>query len=1493
MEFGDYELLNEVGRGGMGVIYRARQRSLNRIVALKMILSGRFAGKESVERLRAEATAAAALRHPNIVAIHEIGEIEGQHYFTMDYVEGSSLAELVRERPFSAQSAVRYVCAIAEAMEYAHQRGTLHRDLKPSNVLIDEHDQPRITDFGLAKQYGVPPTTVSGATEPAKAGTASDLTLSGHAVGSPGYMPPEQALGKRSDIGPHSDVYAMGALLYHLLTGRAPFAAETLEATLSQALTNDPVPPRVLNPTVPRDLETICLKCLEKDLQRRYLSAHEFAEELRRFLDGKPIHARPVSSLEKSWRWCRRSPVIAGLAALALVLLVTGVSGILWQWSRAELFARSESSHRARAERALTQLELRRAEELLQEDQPSKVLAYFAKVLRKEPTNEAVATRTLSLLSQRSFALPVTRPMRHKARVNIIEFSPDGSRLASASADGTACIWNALTGDLAVGPLQHEADVAMLKFSRDGTRLVTASKDHTARIWDAATGRPVAPTVRHERLFSAEFNPDASKIVTASDDGTARVWSAHDGHLLFDPIHHHDDLFDATFSEDGKFILSSSTRDGVVMLSDANTGEVVRRFRVSGRLAAVRLSPDSDRVVIANAAEARIFMCASGREIAVLRHRAAIEGAVFSPDGGLIATVGKDRRAILWDAATGEMFAELPEHQTWIRAAGFSRDGLRLLTQETSNRALVWDVLTQQRICEPIHGDGLLYDARFSPDDEKVAIATLAGTVQVFSIGPRKAAPLTIQPTGSLYSVHFSSDGAKVITASSGGLASIWNATNAENERVLNHSFGVRLAQFAPDGRKVLTAAANRTELWDLTSGHRTMRTHESNVTSIAFSPAGEKFLVLMAGGLLRTWGTESGVPLMPQPIDHGNSIWHAEFSPDGKVVATGTGTGPDFSARTWDGQSGEPSSPLLVHGRGVRYVSFSPDGKRLVTASRDQTAAVWAIPSGKKLVEVAHNGIVRSARFSSDGRRIVTASHDNSARVWDAETGRPLTDSLHHDAEVHCAEFSPNGRYVLTASADGTARVWDVESGRSLSTLEHDPALQFARFLPDGRRVITSASTVRVWELPISGGNVPPWLPDFAEAVAGQYLDESGAIRFVDSTQLLRLRKQMESSNDTEVAARWARWMFEDRVRRTIAPSLSVSSQKTSEQLAQQPSLAGLCEAIRRAPTNSLAYTKLADLIARQQNDPQQQVRARVFSRRALALSPGNSKQRADDWVASATEETPPRDSAEWHRHGQLLIERGAWSDAVAAFRKARELAEPRIGSLYQRSVAGIHDAVFQFKPRPEATREWLSVLKIPERDSQTPPMCIDLSPHYNAALHDPWQNRAWASNHLSILPRGRQTFCGLEFDVRGVVQLGSQGTEKYSLGFPSAVTGIRVGRKCRALHFFHGAGHAPSVPTPVHAASYWVNFADGASSEIKLVTGQDLREWHEVKWPHADLPGARLAWAGTNSAGAMVGLYLKSWQNPRPDVAVTTIDFSSAMQLPGPFLVAVTAEP
>ena len=317
---GDYELLDEIARGGMGVVYRARQKKLNRIVALKMILAGHLASQAEVKRFYTEAEAAATLDHANIVPIYEVGEEDGQHFFSMGLVEGESLAHRIRNGPLEPRLAAELSLTISEAMVAAHEVGVIHRDLKPANILLDQDGSPKVTDFGLAKRQDVD----------------SDLTATGQMLGTPSYMPPEQAAGKVDEVGPRSDVYSLGAILYCLLTGRPPFQAATAIETLGQVQNREPLAPRQLNPAVDVELETICLKCLEKEPSRRYQTAQQLVDELRRFLHHEPIMARPLGRTQRAWRWCRRNPGSASWIAIFLTTLMIGAGGIFSQWRRAE-----------------------------------------------------------------------------------------------------------------------------------------------------------------------------------------------------------------------------------------------------------------------------------------------------------------------------------------------------------------------------------------------------------------------------------------------------------------------------------------------------------------------------------------------------------------------------------------------------------------------------------------------------------------------------------------------------------------------------------------------------------------------------------------------------------------------------------------------------------------------------------------------------------------------------------------------------------------------------------------------------------------------------------------------------------------------------------------------------------------------------------------------------------------------------------------------------
>jgi len=456
--FGDYDLLNEIARGGMGVVFKARQVRLNRIVAVKMILSGQLASQADVLRFYAEAEAAANLQHPNIVGIHEVGELDGQHFFSMDYVAGSSLTDLVSDGPLDSRRAAAYVQTTAEAIHYAHQQGILHRDLKPSNVLLDEHDQPRVTDFGLAKR-------IEG---------GSKLTATGTMVGTPSYMPPEQAA-PHAVVGPPSDVYSLGAILYELVTARPPFQGATPLDTLLMVLDAEPPAPHVLNYRVDHDVETIALKCLRKDPARRYASAQELADDLGRYLRGEPIQARPVGRAERCWRWCRRNPTVASLvgtvAALLLVAAVAG--GLIAHHERGLRAAAVEAREQAERSDAQTRNRLVRRSvaagvRLLDEHDPLGSTPWFAEALSLEQPGAAQEMHHDRLSAVLWLAPKPAQVWFHDAKVNAASFNSDGGRVVTASADGTARVWDVSSGQGVTPVLRHSGPVRAAAFSPAG-----------------------------------------------------------------------------------------------------------------------------------------------------------------------------------------------------------------------------------------------------------------------------------------------------------------------------------------------------------------------------------------------------------------------------------------------------------------------------------------------------------------------------------------------------------------------------------------------------------------------------------------------------------------------------------------------------------------------------------------------------------------------------------------------------------------------------------------------------------------------------------------------------------------------------------------------------------------------------------------------------------------------------------------------------------------
>ncbi|MBI3865187.1 MAG: protein kinase, partial [Planctomycetia bacterium] len=665
--FGEYELIAEIARGGMGVIYKARQVNLNRVVALKMILAGRLANEASVKRFRAEAEAAARLDHPGIVPIYEIGERDGQHFFSMGLVEGDSLARRLAAGPLPPRAAADLIRQIALAVDYAHEQGIVHRDLKPGNILLDRHGQPRITDFGLAKQLE----------------QDADLTGTGQVLGTPGYMPPEQAAGRIDQIGPRSDVYSLGALLYCLVTGRPPFHAASATETLVQVLEREPVPPRRLNPDIPLDIETISLKCLEKDPARRYGTARDVAVELQRFLNGDPIVARPIGAAARGWRWCRRNPAITVLATAAIGALALGMVA-------SSFFAVRAERHAADATQKLRESYLDRARAGRWSGRAGRrfdSLQALSKAAAIEPSmelrDEAIAC--LALVDIQPGREWEGRP----AGTTIATFDGQLARYARSDENGAISI-RSVAGDeeLRRLPPPPEGPAWVLLFSRDGRHL--AAKHHQPG--DEAASR-------------------------------VQVWNLETGQLVLRPAEtmHHSAC---DFSPDGRQ-LALGTTGGEIVLYDLSTGEITRRLTGKPLAHTLRFHPTQPWLAISSLPSAVVEVCAidGGAVLFSLPHPAGVRGVAWRGDGRFLAAACANYHVYVWNAdppQPREPFAVLQGHLAEVTGVVFSVAGNILVSTGWDGTTRLWDPANRRELVSAL---GTAY-MQISPNEQRLAFAS-------------------------------------------------------------------------------------------------------------------------------------------------------------------------------------------------------------------------------------------------------------------------------------------------------------------------------------------------------------------------------------------------------------------------------------------------------------------------------------------------------------------------------------------------------------------------------------------------------------------------------------------------------------------------------------------------------------------------------------------------------------------------------------------------
>jgi WD40 repeat protein len=1119
-----YRVVGELGRGGMGVVYQAHQEGLNRLVALKMILSGACAGPEELARFRREAEAVARLQHPNIVQIHEVGAHDGLPFFSLEFCSGGSLGDKLNGTPLLVSEAAALAEKLARAMHAAHEKGIVHRDLKPANVLLAADGTPKITDFGLARKLDEAGQTATGAV-----------------LGTPSYMAPEQAGGRSREIGPATDVYALGAVLYECLTGRPPFKAATSAETLLQVLGDEPVPPRQLQPKVPRDLETICLKCLQKESGRRYATALDLAEDLRRFRAGEPITARPVGTPERLLKWVRRRPALASVtvvgAAAALVLMAV----ILWsnahlQTARQLAENRGQELEQALAEKKqnLVDLHIAHGAQLAEEGDALGALTWWAEGFRLD--EDAPAER--QVLHRRRLAdtlqqVPrIVRVWTHPQAVNAAGFSPDGLLIVTAGEDGTARVWELATGAAKGPPMKHQGPVRHAAFSPDGRLVVTISEDRTARIWNVENGQPATPPLRHEnRILHACFNADSDRVVTACADHCAYIWDAVSGREVA-RLKHEDVVLRVACDPASRRVVTAS-HDGKTQVWDEETGTPLLMLRhaeitlgitpllVEQAVGRVAFSPDGRSLVTAGAdGTARWWETATGTPKGMPeRPIDSLTDVAFNPDGRRVATACKDGNAFLWDVQSGKQLAACSGHSQAITQVCFSPDGRRVLTVSLDRTACLWDAATGGRLLSPLKHNGTIGQAAFSPDGRYVLTSCTDGTARLWDIQVREKAVISYRHNRAVLHAEFSPNGKRVVSTGGDYAATVWDAETGELLARLEHQGLVYHAAFSPDGRLLVTASDDGSaRVWDARTGKAlTPRLpHSKPVFHAAFSPDGRRVVTASMDAPARIWDAATGKPItsalrpdtaprkeegpilansrtnptgalltlfgtatmtvesppdqtglkLEQFLNPDRWIPHAAFDRAGRKLVTTTASG---TAQLWDAERGEPLGAAMSHQGIVYRAAFSPDGSRLITAASDH-ARVWDATTGQPVTgPLQHGGAVFDAGFSPDGRRVLTAGKDGTARLWDAASGEPLGQPLRHHGLIRCACFSPDGALVLTASDDQTARLWDSATGDPVGLpLKQKSAVLHVAFSRDGQQMVTACKdgTARVWDL-------------------------------------------------------------------------------------------------------------------------------------------------------------------------------------------------------------------------------------------------------------------------------------------------------------------------------------------------------------------------------------------------------------------------------------------
>jgi WD40 repeat protein/serine/threonine protein kinase len=1097
--FGNYEILGELGRGGMGVVYRARQLSPNRIVALKMVLDGNRAGSEELDRFRIEAEAVGRLNHPNIVQVYEAGDAGGLPFFSLEYCDGGSLAQKLNGAPQPARSAAHLIELLARAIHAAHERGIVHRDLKPANVLFSG-DTPKVTDFGLAKQLD----------------SDRGQTHTGAVMGTPSYMAPEQALGESKRVGPAVDVYALGAILYECLTGRPPFRASTVLETLDQVRNRDPVGVRELNPDVPRNLETICLKCLNKEPAKRYASAAELAEDLRRFQAGESILARPATKAEKIWRWCRRNPPLAITAALAVLALVGAVLATLGyaleqkdnanQQERAANRLRDANFKISRFTNLSARMAAERGQGLGEKDDVAACLLWYARALEMTPDDNPKLEwfiRTNLSAWQRHFH-PLQAIFPHEHKVTAVAFSPDGQTMLIGDAGGVAQLWDVGTGRPFGKKMVHEQPVVYAAFAADGAAVATQSTERystngSVRVWDARNGEPVGPSLEHAFAIAyPSLSPDGRRVLTSSfRAGMVQCWNVETGATL------------ARLGKDaGEPIVAAFHPDGQSFVTGAKDGKI-RRYRTeNAALLKETQLHRSENTPLKETQPAK-------KETQLAESQ--IRSVVYSLDGKLLVAGSHAGTVHVLNAQSHEAVSQPLQNEAPAFQVGISADNQTVFAAGFKT-VRFWDLRTANSTPAEATHDSVVLGAAFSSDGSTLATYCSDGTAHLWDVAGGRRIGSIVSHRVQMTDARLGPNGRYLLTAGEDSAARLWNVAGIERDRLASIPSAeyVDAIAFSKDGKMFLTAGVSGVQRWNAEARERvgSHLRHEKGVSvrSIAFGPGDETILAGCGNGDMRLWNSHSGQPIqtIPSPFQHKERVFSISFCPDGSRFATHC---LDRTARIWKWDS--PGAPeRVLDPELVAAVGLSQDGSKLATGRIDETIHFWNTSTGEEVGRpLEQAGAITGISFGPDSDTLLTTTFSR-AYLWHLASGECIALS-HEDGGLMVRDFSPDGKLAITAGTDANLRIWDADTGKPIGpVLRHGGGIFAGAFSPDGRIILTGGKEqkTRIWATPTPVEGDKKQIVRWIEVLTGAELDDSGKIHTLDAASWEARREELQN---------------------------------------------------------------------------------------------------------------------------------------------------------------------------------------------------------------------------------------------------------------------------------------------------------------------------------------------------------------------------------------------